>query len=84
MEETKQTLKEFILKEYLPGENPAKLTETTPLISGGIIDSFGTLKLVLFLEEKYGIQIEAHKATKEHLDTILSIAELVHSKLEST
>ena len=50
----KQTIKEFILDEFLPGEDPDELTESTPLITGGILDSIATLKLVMFLEERYG------------------------------
>jgi len=79
-EATKTAVKDYILREFLPGENPAALTDSTPLISGGILDSLSTLKLVTFLEEKFGIQIEAHEADVEHLDTITNIAALVHAK----
>jgi acyl carrier protein len=75
-----QTVKEYILKEFLPGENPDELTEDTPLISGGILDSIATLKLVAFVEERYGISLEAHEADAEHLDTIRTISSLVVSK----
>jgi acyl carrier protein len=75
-----KSVKEYILDEFLPGENPDDLTDDLPLISGGILDSIATLKLILHLEEKYGIVIEAHEADKEHLDTIRSIADLIHSK----
>jgi acyl carrier protein len=75
-----QTVKEYILKEFLPGENPDELTDETPLISGGILDSIATLKLVAFLEERYGITLEAHEADAEHLDTIRTISSLVASK----
>ena len=44
MEDIKQTVKAYILKEFLPGENPAELVDSTPLITGGILDSIATLK----------------------------------------
>ena len=50
-----QAVKGFILDEFLPGEPAENLTGNTPLISGGILDSIATLKLVMFLEEKFGI-----------------------------
>ena len=71
----------FILKEFLPGENPDNLTESTALITGGILDSIGTLKLVSFLQEKYDIQVEAHEADVDHFNTIADIASYVHSKI---
>ena len=74
------TIKDFILKEFLPGENPDELTETTPLISGGILASLATLKLVAFLEEQFKITVEAHEADVEHLNTLSDIAKFVQSK----
>ena len=75
-----QTIKNFIMKEFLPGENPEELTETTPLISGGILDSIATLKLVMFMEEKYGVSFEPHEVDKENLDNLVSIVRLLQSK----
>ena len=48
---TEETLKQFILREFLPGEDPNELEESTPLVSTGILDSLATLKLVTFLED---------------------------------
>ena len=79
-EEIQQAVKDFILKEFLPGENPDELKPDTPLITGGVLDSIATLKLVLFLEETYGITLQPHEVDPEHLDTIADIAKLVRSK----
>jgi acyl carrier protein len=76
----KQTVKQFILSEFLPGEDPNELTDATPLITGGVLDSIATLKLVLFVEERYGITLEAHEVDPEHLDTIALIAGLILAK----
>jgi acyl carrier protein len=70
----------FILDEFLPGEDPSQLTETTPLISSGILDSLATIKLVTFLEERFTITIQAHEADADHMDTLADIAKLVASK----
>lgn len=75
-----QTVKSYILQEFLPGEDPAQLTTTTPLVSNGIIDSLATLKLVAFLEEEFKISVAAHEADAENLDSIERIARLVAAK----
>ncbi len=80
MEELKDTIKEYVLKEFLPGENPSELTDSTPLITGGILDSLATLKLVVFLEERFHIKIQAHETMVDYLNTISDIAQLVDSK----
>ena len=74
------TLHEYILETFLPGEDPSELKADTPLITAGILDSVATLKLVAFLEERFNIQIDAHEADSEHLNTIADIAKLVRSK----
>jgi acyl carrier protein len=80
MDEITQTVRDYILNEFLPGEDPAELTDATPLITGGILDSISTLKLVVFLEERFGLMVEAHEAGIDHLDTVARIAELVAQK----
>jgi acyl carrier protein len=75
-----QSVKKYVLSEFLPDEDPAQLTDSTPLVTTGILDSIATLKLVLFLEEHFKITIEPHEADAEHLDTIELIAKLVRSK----
>jgi acyl carrier protein len=80
IDDIKTVIKDFILKEFLPGEDPSELTDATPLITGGVLDSIATLKLVMFIEERYGISLQAHEVDPEHLDTITQIAQLIRSK----
>ena len=80
-DEIKRDLKQFILQEFLPGEDPNELTDSTPLITGGILDSIATLKLVEFLENKYGFEFQPHEVDADHLNTVSHIAQFVQSKL---
>lgn len=73
------TVKAYILEEFLPGESPSSIDETTPLITGGIIDSIGTIKLVSFLEKTYNIQFKAFEFN-DNLDNIKSIVRVVEKK----
>jgi acyl carrier protein len=79
-EAIKATVKNFILNEFLPGEDPAALTDTTALVTTGILDSIAVLKVVTFLENQFGITIEPHEAVVENLNTLSDIAQLVMSK----
>ena len=73
-------VKDYILEAFLPGVPAAELTETTPLITGAILDSLATLQLVAFLEERFGIEIRAHEASIDYLNTITDVVALVRSK----
>jgi acyl carrier protein len=74
------TITSYILREFLPGEDPASLQPTTPLISSGVIDSIAMLSFVAFLEESFGIKIAAHEMTAENLNTIERIASFILEK----
>jgi acyl carrier protein len=74
------SVKTFILDQFLPGEDPNELTDDTPLMTTGILDSLATLKLVTFLEEKFDIAVEAHEADAENLNTLELITDLVSRK----
>ncbi len=80
MDDIAITVKEYILKEFLPGEDPDELTNDTPLIADGILDSLATLKLVDFLEERYGISVEPHEADEDNLGCIDEIVRFVKAK----
>lgn len=80
MSNIKEELRQYILSEFLPGESPANLTDDTPLRTSGILDSVSTLRLVTFVEERYGIEVEAHEAGVENFDRIDTIASFVESK----
>jgi acyl carrier protein len=79
-QDIKATLKTFILNEYLPGEDPAALTDATPLMTTGILDSIAVLKVVTFLENQFGITVEPHEAVVENLNTLSDIERFVTSK----
>ncbi|MFA4926335.1 MAG: acyl carrier protein [Candidatus Aminicenantales bacterium] len=76
MDEFKDVIKNYVTNEYLePDSDP--IDYDTPLISGGIVDSFSMVSLKRFLENKYHIQIPDDKATPEAFDSVNKIAELV-------
>jgi len=74
------SVKTFILDQFLPGEDPNELTDDTPLMTTGILDSLATLKLVTFLEEKFDIAVEAHEADADNLNSLELITSLVARK----
>lgn len=80
MDNIAETVKEFIVSNLLDGKVPDEFTETTSLVSGGILDSIASLSVVGFLEEEYGISVEAHEVNVDNFDTLSAIADLVRSK----
>lgn len=83
MDETREVVRGFILENFLPGEDPKNLTDETELKESGILDSMSTLKLVTFLEERFGIELEARDVDPGNLASVANIASLVASKTAS-
>lgn len=77
MDEIRKTVREYVVREYLEEGDDREITDDTPLITGGIVDSFSMVSLKRFLERKYDIQIPNDQATPQAFDTVTSIAELV-------
>jgi acyl carrier protein len=80
MSDIKERIRQHILSEYLPGESASNLTDGTPLRTSGVLDSVATLNLVTFLEQTFGIEIDAHETGVDNFDRIEDIAALVARK----
>ena len=75
-DELKDIVLAYVTKEYLEDDSEP-LTYDTPLISGGIVDSFSMVSLKRFLENKYLIAIPDDEATPEAFDSVNKIVTLV-------
>jgi acyl carrier protein len=80
MADIQATVRQFLLEQFLPGEDPAQLTNDTPLVTGGILDSIATMQLVAYLEETFDIELQAHETSPDHLNTVAAIVRLVEAK----
>lgn len=76
MDEMQKVVLNYVKNEYLEDEDQ-EITVDTPLISGGIVDSFSMVSLKRFLENKYKISIPDEKATPEAFDSVNKICALV-------
>jgi acyl carrier protein len=76
MEEMKDVVLQYVMDEYTE-EDDDEITYDTPLISGGIVDSFSMVSLKRFLENKYNINIPDDRATPEAFDSVDKIVILV-------
>jgi acyl carrier protein len=80
MEDMKEIVREYVIQEYV--EDDTEINYDTPLISGGIVDSFSMVSLKRFLENKYNISIPDDDATPEAFDSVNKITDLVNRFLK--
>ncbi len=84
MSQLNQELKAFIIETMnLEDITPADIGDDTPLFAddGLGLDSIDALELVLGLEKKYGILLEANdEKTRQHLRSVDSLAKLIETE----
>ncbi|WP_243373887.1 acyl carrier protein [Geotalea sp. SG265] len=69
MHKTKETIRKYIVENFLFGEEEG-LKDDTSLLEKKIIDSTGILELVAFLEREFSIRVSDEELVPENLDSI--------------
>jgi acyl carrier protein len=82
-DDVKKLILDYVKKEYLDEDSDQEITETTKLISGGIVDSFSMVSLKMFLEKKFQLKIPDEKATPEAFDSVNNILALLQEIMHS-
>jgi acyl carrier protein len=76
-------IREFVVSNFLFGQESGSLSDDQSLLESGIIDSTGVLELVAFLEQRYGISVGDRELLPENLDSIRNASAFVSRKLSS-
>jgi acyl carrier protein len=74
-----QKLIRFLEEEILVDKEQSRIAPGESLFSG-ILDSLGTLRLVVFIEETYGIQVADGELIPENFDTVERLAKYIQTK----
>jgi len=75
-------MREHVLNEQVGIMLGWPLDDTTPLITGGLIDSIGMVDLIRFIERRFGFQFGPKEVDAHRLDTIEAITLLIQRKLD--
>ncbi len=65
---------------HFPLAKEVEISSADSLLESGIVDSLGTLEIVMFLEKEFGLVVEDEDMVADHFETIQSIANFVGSK----
>jgi len=79
MTDIKTTIKQFIIDNFLFGDDDG-LADDTSFLEEGIIDSTGMLELITFLEETFSIQLDDEELVPENLDSINNLINFLSKK----
>jgi acyl carrier protein len=76
---------ESIIIRYINREGSVKpnllpIKNDTALIESGILDSLSILKLVLFIEDRFGVKVSPEDVVPENFETVEAICSYLRSK----
>jgi acyl carrier protein len=71
----------FLIDEILFGSR-TNIDPYESLVTSGIVDSLALLRLVTYLEERFGVTFEYDEVIPDNFETIHGIKTLVESKLQ--
>jgi acyl carrier protein len=77
---TEQTLRSYILENYLFSDDPSELNNGDSFLDQGILDSTGIMELIFFIEEHYGLSVEDEEMVPENLDSIDNLVRFIAGK----
>lgn len=78
----KNQLRQFIISEFIADGKGSELTDTVPLIDSGVIDSFGIMSLLGYLEENFSIEISGDDLVPENFASIETISKFIALKTD--
>jgi acyl carrier protein len=76
-------IRQFVIANFLFGEDNGSLKADESFLETGIIDSTGVLELVAFLESTYGFRVRDNELTPDNLDSLDKVAAFVRRKQQS-
>ncbi|HYP30023.1 MAG TPA: acyl carrier protein [Blastocatellia bacterium] len=76
-----------LLAEYIRTHAPhlaSEVTEDTPLLEQGLLDSLGLMKLIAFLEHRHQLVVPEEEITPDNFRSLGAIRKLIESLSDGT
>jgi len=79
--ELRDQIHNFIVENFLFGDEAPLTSDEQSLLDTGIIDSVGVMELVSYLESDHGLQIQDEDLVPENLDSIANLESFIRRKV---
>ena len=78
--ENREKIREYIVENFLFGDESVLTDDGMSLLDEGVIDSVGVMELVAFLEQDFGLSVADDELVPENLDSIANLVAFVGRK----
>lgn len=72
-----------MVEELIGEDTPPDLSDDTPLLSSGLVDSLDLEQLLWFIEDEFGVELAEADLTAENFETVTRIDRLLRRILGS-
>jgi len=79
----RSTIASFIADELLTGKGIDKVGPDESLIDSGVLDSLALVRLISFLEERFGVTVRDDEVIPENFQTIQAIEAYIGGKRDT-
>jgi acyl carrier protein len=79
--DVRDKVREYIIENFLFGDDAPLTSDGISLLDEGIIDSVGVMELVSFLEQDFGIGVDDDELIPDNLDSVANLVAFVGRKL---
>jgi acyl carrier protein len=79
----REHIQNFII-EHFPIARQRHLSDNSPLLENGILDSLGVLELVTYLEQEFKISVADEELVPENFQTIMCVTAFVEKKSDNS
>jgi acyl carrier protein len=80
MQSIEEIVRQHIAENILFSNKGYPYPDDASFLENGIIDSMNVMELVVFLEEKLGVQIDNTEIVPENFDSVAKLAEFAQQK----
>ena len=77
MDETTAKIKQFIVDKFMPDVPVEDLEDDFDLLTGGVVDSLGLLKVVAWLEDEFDIGVDDSELGPDSFRTVAALKAFV-------
>ncbi len=78
--DVERQIRDYVMTELLYDKQLASLADDESLLGPGMLDSLAIMRLVLWLEESFGVQLLDDEVVPENLETVRHIADMIRRK----
>ena len=78
--ETREKLRQYIIENFLFGNENASLNDGKSFFESGIVDSTGILEVVGFVEDEFGFEVTDEELVPDNFDSIDKLVTYVEKK----